>query len=269
MKVKNRIKKIKKNFFDYLDIILGRRNPLIPPKHIVNINAGDSEKIGNEFLKYFKELGGLKKEANVLDVGSGFGRMAVPLTNYLTPNSRYEGLEIIANGVEWCTGRITKRYKNFKFQKLDVKNGRYNPDGNVLAENYRFPYEDEEFNFVILTSVFTHMLPADLENYLFEISRVLKSGGKCFITYFILNNESIDLIAKGKGKYSLRYVYQDCRIETKEDPEYVIAYPEQKIEALYQKYRLAIIEKRFGNWCGRGKFTSFQDIIVAEKLKNV
>lgn len=268
MKVKNTIKKIRLHIFDYLDVISGRRNPMIPPKHIVNINAGDSEEIGKEFLNHFVKLGGLEEEANVLDVGSGFGRMAVPLTDYLTSNSRYEGLEIISKGVDWCIRNITKRFKNFKFQKLDVKNGRYNPTGSVLAEEYKFPYKDEVFDFVILTSVFTHMLPADLENYLSEISRVLKSGGTCFITYFILNEESLDLINNGKGTFSLRYAFQDCRIETEEDPEYVIAYPEQTIEDLHGKYNLAITSKHFGNWCGREKFTSFQDIVVAEKIKN-
>lgn len=266
MRIRKTLKRIKFFVFDNLDVITGRRNPMIPPNHIVNINAGDSEAIGQEFLKYFIELGDLEREADVLDVGSGFGRMAVPLTNYLTPKSRYEGLEIIANGVDWCTKNITKRYKNFTFQKLDVKNGRYNPSGEVLAVDYKFPFEDDVFDFVILTSVFTHMLPADLENYLTEITRVLKTGGKCFITYFILNDKSISMINENKSHFSLKHKYGDCRIESLEDPEYVIAYPENKIIDIYKKRNIEVLNTYYGNWSGREQFTSFQDILVGKKI---
>ena len=78
------LRKIRLHLYDYLEIILGKRNPMVPPKRIVNINDGDSEKIGKEFLKHFIELGGLKRESDVLDVGSGFGRMAVPLADHLS-----------------------------------------------------------------------------------------------------------------------------------------------------------------------------------------
>ena len=109
------------------------------------------------------------------------------------------------------------------------------------------------------------MLPSDLENYLSEISRVLKLGGKCFITYFMLNEESIGLISKGKSSFSLKHTYKDCRIETLKDPEHVIAYPEHKLVELYWKYNLKILNTYFGNWCSREKYTSYQDIIIGEK----
>ena len=37
-----------------------------------------------------------------------------------------------------------------------------------------------------LTSVFTHMLPEDVEHYLDELARVLKPGGRTLITWFLL-----------------------------------------------------------------------------------
>ena len=46
------------------------------------------------------------------------------------------------------------------------------------ASEYTFPYEDGEFDVVVLTSVFTHMLPDDVAHYLDEIARVLKPGGR-------------------------------------------------------------------------------------------
>ena len=40
------------------------------------------------------------------------------------------------------------------------------------------------------------MLSADMENYLKQIARVLKPGGRCLITYFLLNPESAKLMLR-------------------------------------------------------------------------
>jgi len=250
---------------DFLDLKLGKRKSTNPPQRSDTINSGDPEKIGQEFLTLFKELGGLKKDDDVLDVGSGFGRMALPLTGYLSSNSRFEGIEPLARGVKWCSTKITPKFRNFRFQKLDVKNGMYNPNGKILAADYKFPFEDESFDFIILTSVFTHMLPAALENYVSEISRVLKPGGSCFITYFLLNDESTELINQGKSLYSLKYSCENYRIESQENPEYVVAYPEEVILDFYKKNGLKYQPPYYGKWCGRNEYTSFQDILIGRK----
>lgn len=259
--------KSKIHFFvlDSFDSLTGSRNSMIPPRTMVNINDGDPERIGKEFLNHFTKLGGLKNTDHVLDVGSGYGRMAVPLTDFLQPTSRYEGIEIIQQGVNWCSKKISTKFNNFQFQLINVKNDRYNPKGLVKASDYKFPFEDESFDFIILTSVFTHMLPSDLENYLSEISRVLKKGGKCLITYFLLNESSNKLVKEGKGSFKLQYMYENCKIETVEDPEYVIAYEEQVIKDLYTKYNLSFDAAHYGNWCGRQNFVDFQDIVVGTK----
>lgn len=87
---------------DGFDFILGKRDSVIPPKRLIFIGDGDFRKVGEEFFRHFVELGGLKKSDNVLDVGSGIGRMAIPLINYLDPNSRYEGIDIVESGINWC-----------------------------------------------------------------------------------------------------------------------------------------------------------------------
>ena len=71
-------------------------------------------------------------------------------------------------------------------------NQKYRPKAKFTASNYKFPYEDNFFDFVILQSVFTHMVLDDMKNYLHEISRVLKKGGRSYISYFILNENSLN-----------------------------------------------------------------------------
>jgi len=86
----------------------------------------------------------------------------------------------------------------------EILSRRYNPKGRYRAEEYTFPYKDEFFDFVFLTSVFTHILPKGVRNYTSEISRVMKPGGRCFIMYFMLNEESLGLIEKGKSDWEFR-----------------------------------------------------------------
>jgi len=57
--------------------------------------GGDNfSEIGHKFLRYFIDFGLVKPEDDVLDIGCGLGRMAVPFTKYLDSNSVYEGLEV-------------------------------------------------------------------------------------------------------------------------------------------------------------------------------
>ena len=101
-----------------------------------------------------------------MDVGCGIGRMAVPLINYLTEVGSYDGFDIIKPNINWCMNNITPRFPHFRFQHVDIYNKHYNNTGTLQANTFSFPYPDESFNFVLLTSVFTHMLPVDLRHYL-------------------------------------------------------------------------------------------------------
>jgi len=46
----------------------------------------------------------------------------------------------------------------FRFQHADLFNTAYNPRGVQQAAQYRFPYEDDSFDFAYLGSVCTHLL---------------------------------------------------------------------------------------------------------------
>ena len=49
------------------------------------------------------------------------------------------------------------------------------------------------------------MVAEEVEHYLSEIARVLKPGGRCLISFFLLNEESLGLIARGKSTIDLRH----------------------------------------------------------------
>ena len=244
-----------------------RRRKMIPPRAMRSfVGGGDYEAIGIEFRRLFIEYGGLTPEDRVLDVGCGIGRMAVPLTGYLSPRALYEGFDIAREGIEWCQKNITSRYPTFRFQHSDVWNGLYNPKGASESSKYVFPYKDGSFDFVFLTSVFTHMFPRDLEHYLEEIARVLKKGGRCFITFFLMNEESQALIREKKSTQGFVHEFGDCFITTPETPETAIAFPDPYIRDLFARFGLTLREPiHYGSWCGRTKFLSYQDVTIATK----
>jgi len=256
---------------DVLDLLAGRRDPLIPPRRLMFDGPRDVEifrKNGEEFLRYYVDLCHLKPHETILDVGCGIGRKTVPLTRYLDENGRYDGLDINEKGIDWCQRRISTRYPNFTFQRADVYNKRYNPRGKHSASDYRFPYADESFDFVVLGSVFTHMLPAGMENYLSEIVRVLKTGGgRCLISFFLLNQESQSLIQSHESAVDFPHDMGIYRVLDPEVPEFAVCYDEDYVLSLYDKYGLRISKPvRYGSWCGRPEFLSYQDIVIAEKI---
>jgi SAM-dependent methyltransferase len=236
-----------------------------------SLEVASFKAVGEEFLAYFKEWCELKPNERVLDVGSGAGRAALPLTKYLDGRGSYDGIEIMRGNVEWCQMNITPYYPNFRFHWADLHNTQYNPQGAHPPEKYRFPFEDGYFDLVFLMSVFTHMLPPGMENYLSEISRVMKRGSYCLITYFILNPETEALIDNPaiKSLFCIphRYPDQHYGVEHENRPEVVTAHYETRLRELYSKSHLQIVEPiRYGRWPGRAQYVSGQDIVVARKV---
>lgn len=239
---------------------------LLPSQELQDYVGGGFVEIGAAFLHYFLELGDLKPHESVLDVGCGSGRMALPLTGYLNERGRYEGFDISEDAVKWCSENITAKFPHFKFQAVEIHNAAYHTNTTQRASDFRFPYGDEEFDFVFLTSVFTHMLPADMEHYFEEIARVMKRGGRCLITFFLLNDESTVLIDNLKGEYNFEHRREDYRTINKDRPEEAVAYPEHFIRSLCEKFGFKVREPiRYGCWCGRVNHLSFQDIVIADK----
>lgn len=167
-------------------IALNNSLPAPPPENVF-VGDGDYRAIGAEYLGHFVRLGGLTPCESVLDIGCGIGRMAVPLTQYLDAGAAvYEGIDPVNAGIEWCVQNITAAYSNFRFCRVDIAHELYNPGGAIAGHEIVLPFADSKFDFVTMVSVATHLPEAEIAAYACEVMRLLRPGGRLFMTAFIV-----------------------------------------------------------------------------------
>src|SRR3954449_2536103 len=244
------------------NVILAPPERLLPPDKL-RAPHDPYEEIGRRFLEHFVEVGHLRPNDVVLDVGSGAGRMAVPLTGYLRPPGRYEGFDVDRASVDWCRATITPLHPQFRFQHLPVKNGMYFDTGTIAASELEFPYPAEAFDFVFLTSVFTHLVRADMEHYVAEIRRVLRPKGRLFATFFLLGDELPPLEER---RFTFEHRLDDVSFtQTAEAPESAIAFDADYVVDLLERNALTVTRLCPGTWSGRPDGLTFQDVVVAER----
>jgi ubiquinone/menaquinone biosynthesis C-methylase UbiE len=253
-----------------LESLKGSRDPMVPPKGRIFIGSGDFVEAGNAIKEQLVSLGGLRPESRVLDVGCGLGRVAVPLTTYLDDRGSYEGFDIVKSAIHWCNSRIHSRHPRFTFTHIDLKNDLYNLGTDREARDFVFPYREEEFDLVFLTSVFTHMVLADVENYLEQIHRVLKPGGRCFATFFLINEEA-EALMKQKGNLMFRHRLEHHSLFHARVKEANVAYDEHYLlHEMIVPRGFRMLGVHYGFWPGRPKsaWANFQDICVFQKSQD-
>jgi SAM-dependent methyltransferase len=128
-----------------------------------------------------------------------------------------------------------------------------------------FPYDSERFDFVFLTSVFTHLRPPEVRRYLDEIHRVLKRGGRCLCTFFLLNREAEELIWAGQSTQPMVHPLGECFTTVPDLPEAAVGFPEPFVLEWLAERRFTLLTKHYGSWCGRLRFTSYQDLLIWQK----
>lgn len=237
----------------------------MPPRRMDFVGDSDFVRTGDEFLGHFVKLGGLLPDERVLDIGCGIGRMARPLTKFISERGSYTGFDVDEEGVLWCQERYA-RFGNFSFVHADLVNARYNPAGSEQALEYSFPVADASVEFAFATSVLTHLVTAEAEHYLHETARVLAPGGRALVTFFLLDHGSRAAITQGRAtlQFDLGAVAGPMAVVDPETPEDATAFAHDWVRATVEGCGLGWVEAHPGSWRG-GQAVSYQDIVVLEK----
>lgn len=233
--------------------------PLPLPGEIFT-GGGDFLANGLLFKQHFQTLGHLKPHESVLDIGSGLGRMAIPLTDFLQAHAEYHGFDVVASAVEDCQQRIHSRFPHFHFRHVSLVNDLYTLEGGS-ADTFAFPYADDRFDFAWATSVFTHMERAEVQNYLREARRVLKPGGRFLATFFLTDEEALTS-AKG-GAYEFHVQRGEDWYMSADVKGANVGFTPENVQQWAVAAGWSEVRIYFGRWSGRsGATTDFQDIVV-------
>lgn len=249
------------------DLLAPPADPLVPPRGLAWVGAGDFVAVGDAMLAEF--LGaGLAPGHRVLDAGCGLGRMARPLAGYLDGGS-YTGFDVVAADVAWCRRRYAARHPRFRFEHLDVANAAYNPRGRVGADRLELPFPDGTFDFAIAISLYTHLLPAAARRYLGEIARTLAPGGRLYATFFVLDEAARAAIAAGTTELAFAHELAGARVQSLRRPEAAIAFERSELERWLAAAGLEVASLSAGSWRGRGAAPVYQDVVVARRPEAV
>ena len=152
---------------------------------------------------------GVSPQTAILEIGCGPGRLPIGLLAAEVSIGSYDGVDIDKAAIDWCRRYLTRRHPNFRFHVVNARHERYNPDGRPMEEGFRLEANDETYDLVYLHSVFANMVPNDVAVYCSEFARVLKPGGKVFLTAFIeeavpnVTFNPTDYIIESSGKLNV------------------------------------------------------------------
>ncbi len=218
-----------------------------------------------EYLAYLPLLCDVRRESMVLEIGCHHGRTSRGLLQYLRHPGGYRGFDIDRVQIEEATRRITALTGDFIYTHADVYNRHYNPVGMIPAEDFVFPYDDGMFDCVYAASVFTHLLPAETENYFRQTRRVLKATGKVLFSFFLADHY------RGPGtSISLHYQFDhdfegdpEVRVNLPEFPDAAIAYSERWIRECAGRAGLRVLRIVPGLWSNTpGLAVNEQNLVI-------
>lgn len=249
---------------------LRMREVIIPPMRLVRVSRYKTFRgAGEEWKNKLISFGDLHPDHKILDIGCGTGRVSLALMNFVSDAGSYDGIDVRADEIKWLRKNYSKKRPNFNFHHANLFNKYYHPSGILDPSDYVFPFKDKSFDFIFLTSIFTHLLPRVLEHYLQEIKRMLKADGYFFASFFLLNADARSNIQdKNSSREFAHQIEADCFSDNVSVPEDAVAYEEKFILGLYQKYSFSIENRFQGHWSFNSQVNAtedYQDIIVARK----
>ena len=251
---------------------------LIPPIYLMK-NEGidvleDWFRWAEEWSVFLRLFGKITADSKLLEIGCGLGRIAFPLRYVLSARGLYEGFDICAHKIQFLTKTFHKAYPHFRFSFANIKNSFYNPEGQISASDYFFPFPDNSFDVVLAASVFTHMLPESTRNYFRQSARVLNTNGRCIFSFFLFDNYQAGQprpLGFARPDFNFDHRYKDYGdefgIADPCNPEKMTAYSQRLIERYAVQAGLRTVKGPLsGLWSGSSQnWVATQDLMIFQK----
>lgn len=223
---------------------------------------------GDNTLEHIMKIAPIQDDARVLDVGCGNGRIAAAMQRKGLSIHSYNGMDIVKSGIDWCDDNL--RRPGYFFVWMNWYNSMYNPGGREGL--LPFPYCPEAFDYMIVNSVFTHMLPENVEHYLKQMWIMAKKGCIVYVTFFLWDTGVAANQRAGKSAHNFPYNYGYYHtLRSHLGKEGMVSYDKNWIYAKLNEIGWRIRDGWRGCWSdtkqvkGDQEFL-FQDVLVLEKL---
>jgi SAM-dependent methyltransferase len=217
------------NAFDAIPWLVFPEFRPLPPNHL-RIRSGVGNRILNNqshFLVHARDFWMfvfsehiIGMDANIVDIGVGCGRWSHWLRDYNFRSRRftgtYVGIDVDGEAIDWC--RRNYDSERFRFHQSSDASVSYDQTG--WAHSYRIPEADGTFDLVFSNSLLTHLLQAELENYLQESYRLLKPHGTMMHSIFNIDHPP----ATFGTRHTFSHPRGDAMIESETQPEAAVAY---------------------------------------------
>jgi SAM-dependent methyltransferase len=241
--------------------------------------------VGLEWLEFLIRHGRLPPWGKVLDIGCGTGRMAVPLSYYIAHEGEYHGFDVLQESIDYCKREI--EHPAFHFDRVDLSHYLYNQHGVIRSDTYDFPYPDEFFDATFAASVFTHLDVPTASNYLRQIRRTLRPGGRAILSFhaipadaFCGEGELTRLLGVGQGEWAYRFrnrgngYYTHCDEYGAPKNHYLsdpigdpVAFEIGTFINMCTEANLKVIEVLPGAWWGESYRFGWQDMVILESCQ--
>ena len=228
------------------------------PIHLARMTGGGPETwdvIGPGHMAQYERYAPISPTHTILELGCGIGRDAIELTRLLSPRGRYIGVDIIRPSIDWARANISARFPHFEFHHFDIYSDVHNTIGIHRASDFPLPSKSGCVDRIIAQSVFTHLFREDVTYYLGEFKRILKPDGLAFTTFFLLDDETRELMAAQVKPATvvpdLTFGYEYAPgvwINDAKHPEGAVAYHHDVVESLIAESGLDLIALHRGYW---------------------
>jgi ubiquinone/menaquinone biosynthesis C-methylase UbiE len=196
-------RKLRRNYHRYKGVLLPPRNK----RYLRESYRNDKlfyESTVKEGIKLTERLG-VSKNTRLLEIGCTTGRTFIGLVQKV-PDIYYIGIDINRWNIEWCKKYLSRGNPNYNFQYFDLKHVMYNPMGAIeLSDNFRFGYESNYFDLIYATGVLPNYIDSEIKWILKDFNRMLKTGGRVFITSFV--EENVPDMEENPENYLMTFTY--------------------------------------------------------------
>jgi SAM-dependent methyltransferase len=163
-------------------------------------------------------------DSTIVDIGVGCGRYAHHLRDFdfrgRRFQGRYIGIDIDQEALDWCKRHFDA--ERFSFVLSTDKSTSYNRDTGGAAP-FKVPVESGTANLIFSTSLFTHLLEEEANNYLAETYRMLKPEGVMAHSVFCLDHPPPTF----GNRHTFAHRMGNAHVESLRQPEAAVAYTKQ------------------------------------------